>query len=508
MVLQNLHDLLGSLTVLDLCGGEVLLPVNIPSLDNNKDGNVVHNTLLELRAGVDVKSGSPPTISALKQTIEHFVELLVRWATREQDAFLKSRLEKTAAAFKAALELVRDLEVMSTGGNASFVTTKFVKFLGGIVESMQKLPPGGLAVFPCGWILPPKSETSKELSDRDRGHAFFIIVVRSEIETRSDCTFAVVNAGEGLQYHPVQVANDAPNPGEQKRQVPFLCPDVPLEKLKSSSFWWLLYRQMVYPKTTHGPSKVYGRILPFLTQKPLKYVGASQAAHPWVDFVRPPLSDISFSHSAVMAVRFCLSALDVPPHQAHWAPVQLRKELLLFAQRVLPGPNEPLPSQAEIASVREACKSLARAAADHSDCFASHPDSYRQYSEVEGLIDSVSLAISGLEGKARTERSVFPPQAKDGCIKVENATVFPNAERLVRDEDMQRFVGEVEPERTLVPVLLSKLPVSVEDPIEAAALCRDVCHMLTLLANQQDQIQHSTALRFALVVHVISRTLR
>ena len=44
-------------------------------------------------------------------------------------------------------------------------------------------------------------------------------------------------------------------------------------------------------------------------------------------------------------------------------------------------------------------------------------------------------------------------------------------------------------------------------PSDAAAACRKCVYLLTLLANQQDQIKYATPLRFTLVVYLLTRIL-
>jgi len=65
----------------------------------------------------------------------------------------------------------------------------------------------------------------------------------------------------------------------------------------------------------------------------------------------------------------------------------------------------------------------------------------------------------------------------------------------------------VDPPRILIPVLTSRLPVSIRTPLEAASCCRLTAQLLTLLINQQDQIAHAPASCFAVVAHLLTRLL-
>ena len=58
--------------------------------------------------------------------------------------------------------------------------------------------------------------------------------------------------GEGLQYHPASLSRVPPNPEMPLRQSPLVLTGVNLDRARSSGFWYLLFRQIVYPDPANG----------------------------------------------------------------------------------------------------------------------------------------------------------------------------------------------------------------------------------------------------------------
>lgn len=85
------------------------------------------------------------------------------------------------------------------------------------------------------------------------GHAYGMVVERV---TKFEFRVAVVNTGEGLEYHPVT----ADCPPKIKRQVALVVNKVPLPRLLDSSFWFLALRTLVWP-SSHVPGVDFDRLL-------------------------------------------------------------------------------------------------------------------------------------------------------------------------------------------------------------------------------------------------------
>jgi hypothetical protein len=57
--------------------------------------------------------------------------------------------------------------------------------------------------------------------------------------------------------------------GKIKRMLSLVLESVPYDRIKDASFWFMIYRMMVYPAEDNGPKVFYERLLPYLNSKPL-----------------------------------------------------------------------------------------------------------------------------------------------------------------------------------------------------------------------------------------------
>ena len=128
---------------------------------------------------------------------------------------------------------------------------KFIEFLNYLVMKVTTLRPGDILMLPGGW----------RTSDKE-GHALMYVLLRES----SSFTFAVSNTGDGLDYHP---ARSEVNPPKLKRALSIVCDKIPVQRLSDSSFWFMLFRPMVYPHETNTGSYIYEILLPYLNQRPV-----------------------------------------------------------------------------------------------------------------------------------------------------------------------------------------------------------------------------------------------
>ena len=88
---------------------------------------------------------------------------------------------------------------------------------------------------------------------------------------------------------------------------------------------YMLYRQLVHPAETNGPGDVYGKLLPFLLERPLSACSAAHVPKGWSALEPVPVSgDGFYACCAEHAVRFCLTALGVSPLEARWGAAVLQ----------------------------------------------------------------------------------------------------------------------------------------------------------------------------------------
>ena len=129
----------------------------------------------------------------------------------------------------------------------------FLAFLQYMVGRVNAMRPGEILIFPGGW----RRETKP-------GHALVHVL---EEASNHHFTFSTCNTkgGEGLEYH----ARAQCAPPKLRRSLTLCCDDVPVWRLQDSSFWYMLFRPLVYPSDANGPAYLYEQLLPYLNSRPL-----------------------------------------------------------------------------------------------------------------------------------------------------------------------------------------------------------------------------------------------
>ena len=135
----------------------------------------------------------------------------------------------------------------------------FLTFLQFFVGRVGALRPGESLLFPGGW----RCETKE-------GHAIMFLLHRHQ----SAFALGLSNTGgiivtdeddNGLNYHPGKAECTPP---KMKRAMSIVCEDIPTERLLDSSFWFMLFKQLVYPSDNNGPRELYEILLPYLNNRP------------------------------------------------------------------------------------------------------------------------------------------------------------------------------------------------------------------------------------------------
>ena len=106
----------------------------------------------------------------------------------------------------------------------------FFSFLEFLMLKISSVQPGGVMIAPAGWCT------------RSGGHVVLLVLTRSLDPGKF--SFAIVNTGEGLEYH---AAHADPVTAEVKRNLAFVLHDVPAIRVNDTIFWFTIYRMMVYP---------------------------------------------------------------------------------------------------------------------------------------------------------------------------------------------------------------------------------------------------------------------
>eukprot|EP00929_Paragymnodinium_shiwhaense_P044942 TRINITY_DN23026_c0_g1_i2.p1 TRINITY_DN23026_c0_g1~~TRINITY_DN23026_c0_g1_i2.p1 ORF type:complete len:4431 (+),score=980.35 TRINITY_DN23026_c0_g1_i2:153-13445(+) len=551
-----LKPLLRAVSVLDLCGGDVLLPSDPPRLskeeqqswvpsmlrdrlrrgasDDTQRGRAAGAFMLDPRkaaamqwsggdspsaAGSRDAAGPSPSFARLTETLSIGVGLMSRWAADEKD---KPQLSCIAGALDLCLRLTRSVprppfyehktwtstaiasdlisRVKGEVMGATDADQRFCAFLQELLRELRNMPPGGLMMLPVAWLRSYVSKTDPDMAD-DGGHCALMVVLRDHRKP-DQFAVAVINTGEGLQYHPVRASNMPPHPGQPLRQTPLILLGVPAAKIWSSAFWYMLYKQVILPSPNNGPELFYAVMLPFLNQQPLSS-NFGKEPKGWTASLPVPVSgDHSYAHCMERAVFFCLTVAGFSAAEAAWSSVRLRQTLVTSIGEALAAPGFRAQSLGERALVQLATTSLARAASDHAATFGEST----KVAAIRELVDRTEARAEDMMRLDQSAQSLLPPQCPMFSAETPLETSFPELERLL-PQDVEHLKGAVDPPRILIPVLTSKMPLSIDDPFGAAACCRLTATLLTLMSNQQDQITHAAPARFALVAHLMTRLL-
>eukprot|EP00435_Cladocopium_sp_Y103_P037714 s365_g10.t1 len=546
-----LAPLLRSAAVLDLCEGDVVLPTHLPRLERHTD---VENgdDLRPKLASADVDS-RVVGLQAFLENPRHALESAAKTTERRKSRLSvigralrgtrnggrrneRREVSPSLAAMTESLALVSGLlkRIAAAGIPGSGSITSTVYAMGEVAEALEnalglleELPspgeagrvgeaerdefygfleklllkirdasekPGKVLIIPCGWLRRPCSSDGR---GDDKGHCVLLVLHRCR--DREEFLMGIVNTGEGLQYHPASLSRLPPNPELPLRQSPLVLTGVNVDRIRSSGFWYLLYRQILYPDPANGPEAFYGLLLPFLNEKPLS-ANASALFPKWLEHVPIPVAgDRSGAICVERAVRFALVVAGMDAASASWwSGVGLRRALLDCMNEALQTTQLRSPAPAEFALLQVGISSLARTAA----AMRGHE---QQKLELQSFIESLDSRAQHLEQHRRSSRSVQPPSCA-AAAATSAATGFAGFGRVLL-QNVEHLKGEAKFGSLTLPSFPSALPTKIYSATEASEVCHLVRSMVTLMMNQQDRLPHAAASSFALVIHLVSRLL-
>jgi len=165
-----------------------------------------------------------------------------------EDEKMDSHTEKLAAQVgtKLAGSLASSIAAQAAPGSLLGAGASLAAGMAGVANAQQMAPPSA-AVAPIG-------------------HQHTILFLVNFDESGESFNAAVVNTGEGLEYH---APNLVPESGVPQRNTVLELRDIPPERIYDSAFWMMLMRLTVFPRPTNGATMLYERLLPFLNAKPL-----------------------------------------------------------------------------------------------------------------------------------------------------------------------------------------------------------------------------------------------
>lgn len=125
-------------------------------------------------------------------------------------------------------------------------------FMSRFSADVRALAPGDFLLRPGGWRR------------RNGGHVIIFVILRHAGDTFS---LAVCNTGGGTQYHP---ASSAAYPKGSKVRAALNIPDIPLTRLTSPAFLYMLAKMELVRREENSAESLYEVLLPYLAGGPLR----------------------------------------------------------------------------------------------------------------------------------------------------------------------------------------------------------------------------------------------
>lgn len=438
---------------------------------------------------------------------------------------------------------------------------KLHAYLAALVKKLGTLPIGKAVLLPVAW-----PDTSADLSKKAspgfvlpipglfKGadvegrplHAAIIVVQR---RSKTSGSFALVNPrGSGSEYHPRQLNGSPTRP--TTCGLPVRIEDVPWTRMCCTVFWLLVFRQSLQkePKpvpqtplplgssrstvaigggsTAVGggdkqgvgdedaptaleikddgdphPELLYEGLLPFLTQERRIAQLAKQLASPAVangvdlDWSPVPTRDETKVSAVLSAI---VLALRGPPGAdsglAQWVVLCLKWEAL---RRSLGKASTP-------ARTREACRALARAAAELGCSMVIAAPSPWRPSLLSSIHTWILEQLSGAD--LMDSKRQMLPEAPSSWRTPDALTACSHGgfSRLAEFVDTVNLAGNPDRPEVILPTPIVQLPALVKDYHEAAVAVRQSVRLCSLIANQHSVMPNADYHIVGLVQHLFT----
>jgi hypothetical protein len=420
-------------------------------------------------------------------------------------------LQSIADALMTAIELGVMLPMLASGVSPTAPEhERFKQFLSKLTRQASDLPMNGVMLLPGGWSRPADSQ-----------HMPGTFIIFYVLQRKADSyTLSVVNTnsspGAGLDYHASR--SEVPS-AKVKKCLGIPVRDIPLYKLKDSTFWFLLYRPLHICNEYNSPDMVYERLLPYLNSRPLMANITDDASG--VDYCGdfrtvPRAGDASGGKCIMEAVRTALrmSGLTVP--QAKHVGVCVRHALVSLCINDLKqgngmGGNMYL-NATEAGVLNTAASQLQLAASKHAKLALNGGAGGTTCTSKD--LQAIGTAGEQLKEAVRAGRGGphwYPPELalpafdKMGASpELQGAACHPLFGRLRRDTTVEHLAGVAPPPRILLPVELTLVPDAVSSFNDVTNAMRHCVHVCTLLGNQSTLIKNTHCLRVSLIQNLFT----
>ena len=385
---------------------------------------------------------------------------------------------------------------------------EFETFLHEILRVIQRLQAGKICILPGGFK-----------KDNNRGEIMWYVVARSD-ESRSTYKFAIINTGEGKDYHYSTYTSDyLHNPPNIKMTKTMVIDDIEADRILDTSFWFLLYRLIVYPSKNNTARHLYELLLPALNNKPL-YLNINES-DPDIELTSlPKNNDPTLIHATLEAIRYSISVL-LSNLRAKSICFMIHYQLIYMLKNDLNSIDITnfSTSQATICDI--SCRTLARIAANEAES-SNSSISTTQLIELKEFLDEIyqhtNLLLNPLldddnnnnKSAIKASESIeelpnLPPKLY--LSKQVEWQPLPLFDRIRNDENIEHLAGEKKKTPIFRPIEFTLIPEKATNFHQVQLALRHCDHICTLLSYQAKTISNTFLHRVAVIQHVFLRVI-
>ena len=393
-------------------------------------------------------------------------------------------LQEAASALTDSMGLIAGLPAYSRDG------ARFCQYLDRVALTVTQMTVGQCVFLPGGWATGGRGGLV--------GVAVPLVLHR---RPGGKFALAVCHTGQGSEgYLPLAPETTT---GELLQAQSIALYDVSAELVANRSFWFVVFRMLVYPSKKNGPQHFYEKILPMMNKKPLlanKY-GYEGLSNVYSDKWPEPASsgDVSHFQAVLEGVRHTLIWSGLLPTQANCVALFIRFTIVQWLECDLK--TAPI-RESDAVLVDAACKQMAEYAHDAGRDPLSPVDS-TQLTEMQRAVHSIH---EGIDSVLHAYEPPIVDASKLGGLPA-SASHFPLFGRLRRDVSADVLEGGSAKPQIELPVELTSMLDKVTNNREAGAAMRTCVKLCTRLDNQRDVVRNSFLHRVALIQHLFTRVI-
>ena len=428
-----------------------------------------------------------------------FIQTVVGRLAPDLDRFLPQSTEGNLAthvmselvtALSATMDIVGRLPAYTNDHNKTFA------FLCTFSARIRNLAVGQYMMIPIVW-----ANTSRSPSAKGGDHAIIMLIKRISGNQETDFIVTVINTDvdEGLlDYHAMQGdESDA----SLLYNMSFIIPNVSNAKVHNTTFWFLVFMSAINPSTTRAKRFFYERILPFLSEAPIKKVFAREKA----DFILPPIGgDSTFVNCVLEAVRMMVRLEGFSYMQSKNFPFFIRGKIMEMVRHDLSVVESLAPGEIDLLRIAYQTISIEAGHQAEENVGASLVTVDYLF-HLKTVLHDVSARLDLLD---QGRLAPIPSCSFTKPLQLSKGTMeWSSFGRICRDTSVEHLAGNAPVPPILRPIELTRMKDRVDSFSDATAAMRHCVELCLLLSNQRAQVKNSYTIRTCLIEHLFIRVL-